>query len=364
MPAAETHGSFMKIFKRLLEERRLIGISLRHPRKALNSILTILSYKLKLVRPWGRPIAVDIEPTNFCNLRCGHCQVTHWSKPKESLSLANFRKYIKHFSEASRIKLQGMGEPFLNKELPAIIKELAGQDVYIEIVSNGTVMTEEIRDILTQNPQLSVNFSFDGATKEVFEKIRVGANFEKVTENIERVAKTEPLKSKVILSMVAFEEHKDQIKPTLELAKKIGVKDFFLQLIVVNYGQNTFDPETTKRRVAQTESFMGEIRDIARENGIDLKISNDLYDEKNPCPWPWLGSYIDTRGYVIPCCRVANADICNFGNLDQEDFRTIWYSRGYQRLREQIRSNELPEFCYSCYKAGIVEKMKNRSNKG
>jgi radical SAM protein with 4Fe4S-binding SPASM domain len=347
----------MNIFKRLLAEWRLIGLNLRHPAKALNSILSILSYKLKLIRPLGKPIAVDIEPTNFCNLRCAHCQVTHWHKPKDRLTTENFRNYMKNFSGASRIKLQGMGEPFLNKELPAIIEELAGHDVYIEIVSNGTIMTDRIREVLTQIPQLTISFSVDGPTKEIFEKIRIRSNFNKVIENIESVVKTRPLKSEIALSTVAFEEHKDQIKPTIALAKKLGIDNFFLQLLVINYGQDKLNGETVEHRVSETKAFVRELESMARMNKINLKISNDLFDEKNQCPWPWIGSYIDTQGNVIPCCRVANADVCSFGNLNKEDFHTIWYSKGYQRLREQIRTNNIPEFCRSCYKADIANRI-------
>ena len=347
----------MHLFKRILSEGRLIGLNLRHPARALNSFLAVLSYKFKLIKPWGKPIAVDLEPVNFCNLRCPHCQVTHWAKPKNTLSMESFRKYIKHFLGASRIKLQGMGEPFLSKEMPAIVKDLAGHDMYIEIVCNGTVMTDPIREVLTQVPQLDVHFSVDGPTKEIFEKIRVGSNFDKIMENIKSVVNTRPLKSSVGLSMVAFEESKEQIKPTLALAKKLGIKNFFLQLVVINYGQDKLNAKTVEHRIAQEKISKNEIRKTASDSNIDLTISDELYDEKHQCPWPWIGSYIDTEGNVIPCCRVANAEVCSFGNLNKEDFQTIWHNKGYQRLREQIRTNNIPTFCRSCYKASVVEKM-------
>jgi len=37
----------------------MILINLRHPLRAINSILAILSYKLNLSRPLGKPIAVE-----------------------------------------------------------------------------------------------------------------------------------------------------------------------------------------------------------------------------------------------------------------------------------------------------------------
>jgi len=49
----------MKILRRILKDRHLILINLRHPPRAINSILAILSYKLKLSTPLGKPIAVE-----------------------------------------------------------------------------------------------------------------------------------------------------------------------------------------------------------------------------------------------------------------------------------------------------------------
>jgi len=93
---------------------------------------------------------------------------------------------------------------------------------------------------------------------------------------------------------------------------------------------------------------------VAWDNEVDINIADELYDEKNQCPWPWLGAYIDTGGNVNPCCRVANANICSFGNRNHRDFHEIWYSNGYQRMREQIRTNNIPDFCRSCYKPHVA----------
>jgi MoaA/NifB/PqqE/SkfB family radical SAM enzyme len=342
----------VNIIERIVKKRHLVWVNLLCPSRALNSLLAVLSFKLKLLQPWGRPVVVDMEPTNFCNLRCQHCQVTHWQKPKNRLTMDHFKSWVKPFKTASRIKLQGIGEPFLNKELPAMIRELEKENVYIEVVSNGTIMTDEIHEVVTKTRLLSVSISFDGADKETFEAIRVGSNFDEIKANLTRIIQAKPRYSKVSACMVGFEEHKEQIKPTIELLAGLGVDAFYLQLVVVNYGQESLDKRTIEHRIRmknKADAFKADLRNTARAKRLKMDIADDLFDEQNPCPWPWLGTYIDTEGYVIPCCRVANADICHFGNLDQEDFRTIWHSKGYQRLREQIRNNQIPKFCQSCY---------------
>ncbi len=344
----------MNIVRALIKKKHWVWINLMSPRRATNSMLAIASFKLKLLIPWGLPLAVDMEPTNFCNLRCQHCQVTHWQKPKNHLTMDHFRVWVKPFKTASRIKLQGMGEPFLNNELPAIIKELERNKVYVEVVSNGTVMTDEIYEVMTQTRHCSISISFDGPNKETFESIRIGSDFDQIKANLIKLIKAKPRHSKISASMVGFEGQKDQIKPTVELLASLGVDELHLQLVVINFGQEVMNQRTVEHRIKmknQTDTFKEELYATAEQKGLKINIAGDLFNEKNPCPWPWLGTYIDTEGYVIPCCRVANADICNFGNLNRENFETIWRSKGYQGLREQIKNNRIPEYCRSCYES-------------
>jgi radical SAM protein with 4Fe4S-binding SPASM domain len=351
-----TNGDRVNLVKQLLERKHLIWLNLIRPRRALNSLLAVISFEFKLLKPWGRPVVVDMEPTNFCNLKCQHCQVTYWQKPKNRLTMDHFHSWVKPFKTASRIKLQGMGEPFLNEELPGIIRELERKKMYIEVVSNGTIMTDEICEVITKTRHLSITISFDGADKETFESLRIGGNFDKIKANLIKIIKTKPRRSKVSAWMVGFEEYKEQIKPTIGLLADLGVDEFHLQMVVINFGQDSLDERTVEHRIktkGNENALKNALYEIAKQKGIKMVISDDLFDEQNPCPWPWLGTYIDTEGYVIPCCRVANAEICNFGNLNRQDFRTIWYSKEYQRLREQIKKNKTPKFCRSCYRSSL-----------
>ncbi|NWG04523.1 MAG: radical SAM protein [Syntrophaceae bacterium] len=349
----------MNLIQRMIKKKYLVWINLIRPRRALNSLLTLLSFNLKLLKPWGQPVAVDIEPTNFCNLKCQHCQVSHWQKPKRRLTMDQFSSWIKQFETASRIKLQGMGEPFLNKELPSIIKQLEKDHFYIEVVSNGTVMTDEIYEVVTQTRHFNLTISFDGADKKTFESIRLGSDFDEIKAHLTKIIQAKPRRSKVSASIVGFKEHQEQIKPTIELLGDLGVDEVYLQLIVINFGQDSLDERTVEHRIQmknQTDPFKIDLYETAKQKGLKMDIADRLFDEESPCPWPWLGTYIDTEGYVIPCCHIGNAEICHFGNLNQQDFRTIWHSKEYQQLREQIKTNRIPHFCRSCYRSAPLER--------
>lgn len=137
------------------------------------------------------PQAIDVEPINCCNLKCPHCQVTHWSKPVARLTLESFRKILDQFPRLRIAKLQGMGEPLLNRELVDILKEGERGEMELRFTTNGMLCTENIAKQLLGLNDTRIVFSVDGATPEVFEKIRVGSDFEKIRENIKRRSRLE-----------------------------------------------------------------------------------------------------------------------------------------------------------------------------
>ena len=337
----------MKILSTIMQNKNLLLRNL-NPIIGFNSLFALISFIMRSKLPWNtQPIVVDIEPTNYCNFRCDHCQVTHWQKPRLNLDFDRYKKIIRQFKSVSRVKLQGMGEPFLNKELPSIIEDLLKTGVTVEVISNGSVSNSKIKNLIRSQKNLSIGFSFDGSDKESFEMIRKRSNFEKVLENITEFAKDS--KSRISIAMVAFKENQHLIKPTIDLITKTNIRFFYLQLAIINYGQDELSDVSSEKRVKKIDE--NDLKNYANDRKIILSIERTLYSKTNPCPWPWLGSYIDVSGNVIPCCRIANSDICSMGNLLQNDFSSIWKSEKYQELRTRIKNNDIPEYCKSCYNA-------------
>ena len=64
-------------------------------KKILNWILVEASAFFKANKPWGFPTHAQIEPTNFCDLRCALCQVTEGLKrPSQHMEFTTFKKFI------------------------------------------------------------------------------------------------------------------------------------------------------------------------------------------------------------------------------------------------------------------------------
>ena len=68
------------------------------------------------------------------------------------------------------------------------------------------------------------------------------------------------------------------------------------------------------------------------------------------CVWPWESSYISKSGDVVPCCIIGDEKVVSFGNIKENSFKEIWNSKNYKTFRDNIRKNEIPDYCKNCYK--------------
>jgi len=50
----------------------------------------------------------------------------------------------------------------------------------------------------------------------------------------------------------------------------------------------------------------------------------------------------------MPCCMIATPDRLNFGQIEPDNFQSIWNGEGYQGFRQQLASDVAPAICQSC----------------
>lgn len=127
---------------------------------------------------------VYFELTTKCNLRCRHCfndNVDIGPQSLDKLAFAKFYKIIKNRTDG--IVLTG-GEPFLYPHLEEILDQVKSEKVVI--TTNATVVSKEhLERILKQYPNIFLQMSFDGMTKETFEAVRGPGTYEKVRQAVD-----------------------------------------------------------------------------------------------------------------------------------------------------------------------------------
>lgn len=89
------------------------------------------------------------------------------------------------YSPHAALSLIGKGEPLMHPQCVEIVHYAMKRSAKaISMTSNGTLLTEEIqKGILQGNEDLGISFSVDGL-EDSYRKIRVGANYETVVNNI------------------------------------------------------------------------------------------------------------------------------------------------------------------------------------
>ena len=317
-----------KVFKAL----RHVNAATISPTKLLNRSRLTKSYSERSSRIKGFPKILQIETTSACSLDCIMCPRKDMTRKSEHMSLDLFRKIIDEARGKAEVAiLHLMGDPLLNPKIFEMIRYCKEAGIRNVVSTNGVVLSEEASRKLYESGLDIILLSFDGATKEVFESVRVGANFEKVTASYRRFLEMQEQfehKIRAIVQMIRFKTTESE------------VKDFY----------QLWDGVNADIIVKPFTHWQGNQEDINElSHSIDEKLNTSLCDRA----WQWLTVISD--GSVIPCCRDYDATI-RFGNLKDNSIEEIWNGEGFRefrRLHALGRSNH--EICKDCDYQSLID---------
>lgn len=318
-----------------------------------NSLGLKISNKLKLSFIPFLPVHLDIEPINICNFKCKHCKVTYWEKEEKKLDLISFIKILDQFPNLRSIKLQGLGEPLLNKGLDSLIIECRNRDISVEFFSNGSVFNPIVWKTINEYEKVSVVFSIDAASKKEFEIIRSESNFDKVVENIKKIVQNN--EKKYSFWTVVNKQNLTELPKIILLANEIGVKKVTFQTFLSDWKNKTVGKYTEEIKynnyLDDFNEFKNKAKDIAEKLGITLTTyEGNFLSKKNKCSWPFTSAFIASNGDVVPCCVISDSDVIKMGNIFEQSFNEIWNSKKYKEFRRSISRHKLNDFCKSCYR--------------
>jgi len=301
------------------------------------------------------PRSIQIECTTRCNLKCEFCELSYWTEKPSDLKLANMEKMVAHLPDLKRLDLTGIGESLMNREFFKIVEFLKSRGVYVTLNDNFTLMTESVARRIVELGVDQIFLSLDGATKETYEKIRAGANFEKVLQNARSLVRIKREMRKwqpeVKINAVVCSANYHELSGIVELAHEIGIG--MVQFVNVMTFENTTSLDTQRVKREVTEKLEA-ARNRARQ--LDVVVKAELF-EKLPvrqCDFPWKRNFVTYDGHVHPCCHTTQTgdrkaqNLRSFGNLIDNSFDEIWNNEGYTTFREKMPEGILPSQCGNC----------------
>lgn len=148
---------------------------------------------VRMHRPVTHLTKVYIEPTVACNLDCITCFRNAWDQPIGKMTEETFEKILsglKQLDPIPDVYFGGIGEPLFHPktvEWIRLIKQELG--VKVELITNGTTLTErKTRELIDAGLDL-LWVSLDGATPESYADVRMGAELPVILENLRRLFK-------------------------------------------------------------------------------------------------------------------------------------------------------------------------------
>ncbi|MBS0150355.1 MAG: radical SAM protein [Nitrospira sp.] len=282
------------------------------------------------------PSQVIIDVTEVCNLACIHCPHPEFKKseyysacylePELNAKIVDevrdhgqgYTQYIRYSSE---------GEPLVHPKGYEMIEYAArNSGVYVTLTTNGTIMNEKRTRRLLDSGVHMIDISIDAFTPETYAKIRVNGDLDVTRKNVLNLLawiKQTSSPTKVVVSFIEQPENRQEAVKFQTFWEEQGV-DFAV--------------------IRRLHSAAGAVINVA-----SMMRSEQLYQQRRPCVYPWERIVLNPRGHLAFC----PAD-WNHGSTIA-DYRTstvsqIWQSEFYRKLREAHLSNKFAShgFCGQC----------------
>jgi radical SAM protein with 4Fe4S-binding SPASM domain len=302
-----------------------------HLFKLLNRFQLLKDHYLKKTECAGFPILVTIELTNVCNLKCIMCPRTKGNRDYGYMDMGLFRKIVDEISgKAEMAYLHLFGESLMHPSLIECIRYAKSKGIATALSSNGSLLTEKMSKKIIEAGLDYLTLSFDGASRQVYEKVRVGADYEEIKKNIQRYIELNDGRTSTFLQLIKMDLNEAEIQAFKKMWKKYRVN-----LMVKTFSYWLGEDEELKQWRKQ-------------KSGQDKK-SNLLGRKLKGCELPWWQTVIHYDGTVVPCCHCYSHKLV-LGDAAKETVGEIWNNEKYKRFRSDLidkKRSDIP-LCQKC----------------
>lgn len=222
-----------------------------------------------------RSLRVRMDLVNKCNLRCQMCHVSLpevRAEPRFELSPELFDKIARELLPNTRSLILTVGyEPLLSKSFPHVLEEASKYGLpEFSYITNGTFLDADNIERTIRAGVTEVVVSLDGATKETYETIRRGSNFEKVVGNLRALqARKQELGSstpEIRIGMVLMRKNIEELPALLRLCHDLGVKNVNATHMIPHEGLGMRDESLSlPHHRALANRCLDEARQVAEE---------------------------------------------------------------------------------------------------
>jgi len=309
--------------------------------------LNLLRYGLNLIYrrtcAWSWPIHMQVELTNYCNLKCPVCPTGSKAleRPPVPIDVVLFERLLNEVGpRLLTLALYAWGEPLLHPDLSALLKIARGYNFATFLSTNGQNLDrDQVVDALITYPPTYLIVAIDGLTDATNSHFRVGARLDPVLKGVRRLAelKRATRSSLPILHMrfLIMKHNQHEHSSVKEFAERNGFDFLSIRTLSpidspqVSYGD--YLPRTAQFRAFQYEG------------GLKIRLRDFV------CMHAFSYPTVFSNGDVVSCEQDFNAQQ-PYGTISSHlSFEEIWFSKTASRVRKTIRDAPSKySFCVNC----------------
>jgi MoaA/NifB/PqqE/SkfB family radical SAM enzyme len=238
-----------------------------------------------------------------------------------------------------------IGEPFMNRHLPDMIRHAHESRIFTVVSTNGHFIgsVDHAREVVKSGlDELIVSIS--GLDQETYALYHRGGRIEKVKQGIRNLALAKKeLGARnpwITVRYLEFGYNGHERGPAERAFRDLGADAFESRPGRSTYDTVSMPDQPSERMGRYRDRFLSRTRPRARR--------------RRPCRWPWLISVVNWDGSLAVCTQYPwirdEADPNCIGNVFAEGgFRKVWQGSRARAFRKRAHTGiGLPPFCAGC----------------
>lgn len=293
---------------------------------------------------------LHIEITSKCNERCVHCYIPHEYK-ENHMNPDLFYNILEQSREMKLLHLTiSGGEPMAHTNFIDFLKKCYEYNFSVNVLSNLTLLNNEIIEEMSRNPLLGVQVSLYSMNADVHDSItQVKGSFEKTKKGILSLIKNNiPLQ----ISCPIMKQNIDSYNDVIAWGKEHNINVGSDYVIIARYNHTTQNlcnrlsindvKEIMIKKIAVEPHYLESIRKYA-------ETKQNMRPEDFVCSVCHSSICISDNGNVYPCAGWQDYVV---GNVNEMSLTDIWRNSAKVKYLRSLRRRDFPQ-CLQCPDKGF-----------
>ncbi|HUF28036.1 MAG TPA: radical SAM protein [Gemmatimonadaceae bacterium] len=289
------------------------------------------------------PQAIQLQTINACQAACRMCPYPLFQDafPRGRMDDALFDKVTSEIAGHPEVQAfipMLQNEPFLDKRLFDMIgrfKEATGNRIGVELVTNGAFLTDDNIARIRAARLDVLDISLDALSRETYETIRIGLDYDEVLAGVERVVNADLPDTRVFVRLVRQRHNIAEAKAFARHWRKRGVPVFIY---------------TANDRAGALGDYDADVRVPEESVTIGERAGRRIFRAlMRHCPIPFAAAYILHDGTMLLCVHDwGRKEI--LGNVRDASIAELWNGPRMREIRQRVQKRDYTSLpaCRDC----------------